>query len=209
VSEVGAIREADGSRETNEPDEAEVTGAASGPEDLRDDLVGPAEGLRRAMANFASGVTIVTAVDAGVHYAMTCNSFTSISLAPPLVMVSASQHGRFHDRMLAAGLWVVSVLAAGQGEIARHFANPHRDRRRQFEPIAHEISAITGSPMIHGALAWLECRTEELLTAGDHTIVVGSVLGAAVHDSERLPLTYFRGGFLDVPRSTARPTEGR
>lgn len=174
--------------------------------ELRDDLVGPAEGLRRAMANFASGVTIVTATDAGVHYAMTCNSFTSISLAPPLVMVSASQHGRFHDRLLSAGHWAVSVLAAGQGPVARHFADPHRDRQRQFEAIEHQISAITGSPLIHGALSWLECRTEQLMSAGDHTIVLGSVLGAEVHDAESLPLTYFRGDFLDVPRSAGRPT---
>ena len=186
-----------------------MVGEADGPEDLRDDLVGPAEGLRRAMANFASGVTIVTAVDDGVQWAMTCNSFTSISLAPPLVMVSASQHGRFHDRLLSAGRWAVSVLAAGQGDVARHFADPDRDRRRQFEPIDHEISAVTGSPMIQGALAWLECQTEQTLTAGDHTLVVGSVLGAAIHDSERLPLTYFRGGFLDVPRSAARPADHR
>ena len=177
-----------------------------GQRELRDDLVGPAEGLRRAMANFASGVTIVTATEAGMNYAMTCNSFTSISLAPPLVMVSASQHGRFHDRLLAAGSWAVSVLAAGQGDVARHFANPDRDRLRQFETIDHQISEVTGSPMIHGALAWLECRTEQVMAAGDHTIVLGSVIGAAVHDDERLPLTYFRGGFLDVPRSVARPT---
>lgn len=172
--------------------------------DLRDDLVDPsaaADGLRRAMANFASGVTIVTAQHDEVNWAMTCNSFTSISLAPPLVMVSASQHGRFHDQLLAAGTWAVSVLAEGQGEIARHFASPNRDRLRQFETIDHSISLITGSPVITGALAWLECRTTDVLTAGDHTIVVGGVLGAAVHDSERFPLTYFRGGFLDIPRS--------
>lgn len=182
----------------------------SAPGDLRDDLVessAAAEGLRRAMANFATGVTIVTAVDAGVHYAMTCNSFTSISLAPPLVMVSASQRGRFHDHLLAAGHWAVSVLATGQGSIARHFANPNRDRRRQFEEIDHQLSEVTGSPLITGALAWLECRTLEVLAAGDHTIVLGSVLGAAVHNDDGFPLTYFRGGFLDAPVPHRGPAE--
>ncbi|MDO5499738.1 MAG: flavin reductase family protein [Propionibacteriaceae bacterium] len=172
--------------------------------ELRDDLVerdAAAGGLRRAMANFATGVTVVTVTDGGVHYAMTCNSFTSISLDPPLVMVSASQKGRFHDHFLAVDHWSVSVLACGQGAIATHFANPHRDRPRQFEGIDHKLSERTGSPLIGGALAWLECRTTQVVPAGDHSIVLGSVLGAAVRDAtEASPLTYFRGQFVDLPR---------
>lgn len=170
--------------------------------DLRDDLVerdAAAEGLRRAMANFATGVTVVTVEHAGVPYAMTCNSFTSISLDPPLVMVSASRVGRFHDHFLAATTWAVSVLAEDQGPVARHFANPHRDRQRQFDAVAHRISERTGSPLIEGALAWLECRTIETVRAGDHTIVLGEVLGASVREQqEAYPLTYFRGKFLDL-----------
>lgn len=176
--------------------------AINGRHELRDDLVerdAAAEGLRRAMANFATGVAIVTATHDGVHYAMTCNSFTSISLDPPLVMVSASQIGRFHEHFLAVETWAVSVLASDQGQIARHFANPGRDRQRQFEMVPHRISERTGSPLVEGAIAWLECRTAETVGAGDHTIVLGSVLGAAVCDGEaERPLTYFRGGFVDL-----------
>ena len=170
--------------------------------DLRDDLVereGVAQGLRRAMANFATGVTIITCTRGDVHYAMTCNSFTSISLDPPLVMVSASQKGRFHEHFLAADAWAVSVLASGQGDVARHFANSARDRRRQFDTVEHQISECTGSPLVLGALAWLECRTAQLLPAGDHTIVLGEVLGAEVRETDSHPLTYFRGGFLELP----------
>lgn len=178
-----------------------------GAPDLRDDLIerdAAALGLRRAMANFATGVTIVTVSRDEVPYAMTCNSFTSISLDPPLVMVSSSQKGRFHDHFLAGDRWAVSVLASGQGPIARHFANPERDRRRQFDSVPHRISELTGAPLIDGALAWLECRTIRVVPAGDHTIVLGAVLGAEVSDSARgVPLTYFRGGFLDLPESRA------
>lgn len=173
-----------------------------GPGDERDDLVErdtAALGLRRAMANFATGVTIVTAHEDGVHYAMTCNSFTSISLDPPLVMVSASQIGRFHDHLLAVDTWAVSVLAEGQGPVARHFANPNRDRLRQFDAIRHRISPVSQSPLIEEALAWLECRTVETIRAGDHTLVLGAVVGAAVQEPiGRHPLTYFRGGFVDL-----------
>lgn len=175
----------------------------NGPGDLRDDLVErdtAARGLRKAMANFATGVTIVTVTRDGVHYAMTCNSFTSISLHPPLVMVSASQVGRFHDQFLAVDAWAVSVLASGQGAIARHFANPNRDRKRQFETVPHRISERTGAPLVEGALAWLECETIQVVPAGDHTIVLGSVLGAEVREEANAhPLTYFRGGFVDLP----------
>lgn len=170
--------------------------------DLRDDLVerdAAAHGLRRAMANFATGVTIITCTHDGVHYAMTCNSFTSISLDPPLVMVSASQKGRFHEHFLAVDTWAVSVLATGQGAIARHFANSARDRRRQFETVPHRISESTGAPVIEGSLAVLECRTVQVVPAGDHSIVLGAVLGAELHEDTARPLTYFRGGFLDLP----------
>lgn len=171
--------------------------------DLRDDLIesnAAAQGLRRAMANFATGVTIVTCVRDGVHYAMTCNSFTSISLDPPLVMVSASQKGRFHEHFIAVDSWAVSVLATGQGAIARHFANSARDRRRQFETVPHRVSERTGAALIEGSLAWLECNTVRVVPAGDHSIVLGSVLGAELHDqADARPLTYFRGGFLDLP----------
>lgn len=172
-------------------------------QDPRDDLVeqdAAAHGLRRAMANFATGVTIVTCHVDGVHYAMTCNSFTSISLDPPLVMVSASQKGRFHEHFLASDTWAVSVLAKGQGDIARHFANSARDRRRQFETVPHRVSEHSGAPLIEGALAWLDCRTVQVVPAGDHTIVLGAVLGAEVLGAGvTAPLTYFRGGFVDVP----------
>lgn len=175
----------------------------NGKSDLRDDLVGrdaAAQGLRRAMANFATGITIVTCVRDGVSYAMTCNSFTSISLAPPLVMVSASQKGQFYEHFTAVERWAVSVLANGQGAIARHFADASRDRLRQFEEIPHRISELTGAALVEGALAWLECATERQVPAGDHTIVLGAVLGAEVRAvADARPLTYFQGGFLELP----------
>ncbi|HHV21319.1 MAG TPA: flavin reductase [Propionibacterium sp.] len=170
--------------------------------DERDDLVerdAAAQGLRRAMANFATGVTVITCHRDGVHHAMTCNSFTSISLNPPLVMVSASQKGRFHQQFLASDTWAVSVLATGHGDVARHFADPGRDRLRQFAAVPHRISGHTGAALVEGALAWLECRTVEVLPAGDHTIVLGEVMGAEVNEQDgATPLTYFRGGFLDL-----------
>lgn len=167
----------------------------SGPEP-RDDLVGPGGELRAAMANFATGVTVITCRVGDELYAMTANSFTSISLAPPLVMVSISRTGRFLPALHAAGTWAVSLLAAGQGPLARRFADPRRDRATQFDGVPHEVSAHTGSPLLGGALAWLECRTDRTVVAGDHELFLGEVLAARHTDTTDVaPLTYFRGRF--------------
>ncbi|GAB3698760.1 flavin reductase family protein [Mariniluteicoccus flavus] len=163
----------------------------------RDDLVAAgAEDLRAAMANFATGVTVVTCRVGDELFAMTANSFTSISLDPPLVMVSISQRGRFLESIRAAGTWAVSLLAAGQAPVARHFADSRRDRHTQFDGVRVEMSAHTGSPLLHGALAWLECRTERTITAGDHELFLGAVIASRHSDAAAAePLTYFRGRF--------------
>lgn len=169
----------------------------------RDDLVAPqayapAADLRAAMANFATGVTVVTCRVGDTVAAMTANSFTSISLDPPLVMISISRHGRFIEALSGADTWAVSLLAQGQGRLARHFADPHRDRARQFDDIPHEVSAHTGSPLLGGALAWLECRTDQVIEAGDHRLFLGAVVAARYADAAGVrPLTYFRGAFSD------------
>lgn len=167
----------------------------SGP-DAREDLVGAGRELRAAMANFATGVTVITCRVGEELYAMTANSFTSISLAPPLVMVSISRAGRFLPVLHEAGAWAVSLLAADQGPLARHFADPRRDRTTQFDGLDHEVSPHTGSPLLGGALAWLECRTDRTVVAGDHELFLGAVLAARHTDAAGVePLTYFRGRF--------------
>ncbi|NNG18397.1 flavin reductase [Naumannella sp. ID2617S] len=155
--------------------------------------------MRQAMATFATGVTVITAQDGGQQHAMTANSFTSLSLTPPLVMVSVARAGRFHDPVVRAGRWAVSVLAADQQAIARWFADRGRDRDRQFEGLPVEQSELTGSPLLQGALAWFECRTEQLVEAGDHSLLIGAVLGCRVVEKPRRPLTYYRGEFLPGP----------
>lgn len=171
----------------------------AGTGELRDDLVqadGAAEGLRQAMTNFASGVIVVTTQDSAGSHAMTANSFTSISLCPPLVLISVTQLGSFHAHVIESGLWAVSVLASDQAGIAAHFANKNRDRTRQFEPVPHRVSERTGLPLIGGALAWLECRTTQTTPAGDHTLIIGEVLDSTLNPAGGFPLTYFRGGFV-------------
>lgn len=167
-------------------------------EELRDDLIGDGGrggALRAAMANFATGVCVVTAIQDGVPHAMTANSFTAISLDPPLVMISVRRVGRFHPVLMSSGEWAVSILSVGQEEIARHFARSGRDLASQFSGVDLTTAPHSGAPLINGAMAWLDCTTETTIEAGDHTMVLGAVTAAHRAGGDAEPLLYFRGGF--------------
>lgn len=150
------------------------------------------------MADFASGVTIVTARWAGTAHAMTATAFCSVSLEPPLVLVCVSRTSRFHAAVIQAGHWAVSLLDHDQELLARHFSNRSRDLATQFDAVPHHEGPVTGAPVIDGALGWLECETYATHDGGDHTIVVGRVLGTSEESSRDHPLTYYRGTYSPV-----------
>lgn len=154
-----------------------------------------AAAMRRTMADFASGVTLVTARWEGADHAMTATAFCSVSLDPPLVLVCVSKSSRFHTAATRAGGWAVSLLAADQGWVARHFANRGRDLRTQFDAVPHQPAPLSGAPLVDGALAWLECATDAQHDAGDHTILVGRVLRTSDESADAEPLTYYRGTY--------------
>ncbi|GAC1325646.1 MAG: flavin reductase family protein [Mycobacteriales bacterium] len=152
--------------------------------------VDPVE-YRRVVGRFATGITVVTTQVDGAHHAMTVNSFTSVSLEPVLVLISVEKIARFHPAVLAAGTWGVSVLAAGQEDVARWFATRGRaSTEDQFDGIRHRHGALTGSVLLDDALATLECRTVSVTDAGDHSVVLGEVLGVD-RPAGGEPLLYF------------------
>jgi flavin reductase (DIM6/NTAB) family NADH-FMN oxidoreductase RutF len=155
----------------------------------------PPEALRHAMSHFASGVTIVTALVGGVAHAMTATAFSSVSLDPPLGLVCVGKASRFHAAVGSTDRWAVSVLAADQERLARHFSHSGRDLLTQFDEVPHEAAPISGAPLILGATMWLECLTYARHDAGDHTIVVGEVVWVADPHVSRAPLTYYRGSY--------------
>jgi flavin reductase (DIM6/NTAB) family NADH-FMN oxidoreductase RutF len=151
---------------------------------------------RRVVGRFATGVTVVTTVDpAGEHHAMTCNSFTSVSLEPVLVLFCAEKIARFHDAVLASGTWAVSVLGERQEHVSRQFAVRGREIEAQFEGLDHTYGELTGAAVLTGALASLECRTVSTTHAGDHTVVIGEVLALGVPDPLGDPLLYYEGRY--------------
>ncbi|MBM2620112.1 flavin reductase family protein [Actinoplanes sp. LDG1-06] len=134
--------------------------------------------LRKAYGAFATGVTVVTVGGAAPH-GMTANSFTSVSLDPPLVLVCVDRTAQMHGRIDTEPVFGVSVLAAEHDKLARHFADPDRpEGAPQFDGVDWEPGPRTGVPLISRALAWFECEVARRYDGGDHTIVLGRLLTA-------------------------------
>ncbi|GLF98794.1 flavin reductase family protein [Streptomyces yaizuensis] len=132
--------------------------------------------LRRTFGAFATGVTVVTAGGPTPH-GMTANSFTAVSLDPPLVLVCVGRDAVMHRVLSTAAHFGVSILAAGQQPVARHFADRSRPLGAgQFETVGWSPGPATGAPLIDGALAQLECAAWRGYDGGDHTVFLGRVL---------------------------------
>jgi len=159
--------------------------------------------LRSALRRFATGVTVVAAGRERPR-GMTANSFTSVSLDPPLILICASRTARIHESVLASGAFTVSILAAHQEHIARHFADHARPRGdAEFAVAPWWPGPLTRAPILHGALAWLECALAAVYVGGDHSIFLGRVLATGCGASPD-GLLFFGGGFHRHP---SRPAE--
>jgi flavin reductase (DIM6/NTAB) family NADH-FMN oxidoreductase RutF len=150
--------------------------------------------LREAMAQFATGVTVLTASGERCH-GMTANAFSSVSLDPPLVLVCVARAARMHQAITTAGCFAVSVLGCEQLDVARHFADRRRpDGLAQFDPVDWVPGQRTGAPLVKGSLAWLECELADTFDGGDHSIFIGRVLTSCA-GGEQEALVFFGGAF--------------
>lgn len=155
--------------------------------------------FRRVLGHFASGVTVVTAHapdDPAGPAGFACQSFSSLSLDPPLVTFMVARTSTTWPRIARAGAFCVNILGADQGALCRGFAVSGADK---FAGVAHSPAPVTGSPLLHDVPAWVDCRIQAVHTGGDHLIVVGRVeaLGATADedgDGEG-PLLFHRGAF--------------
>ncbi len=157
-----------------------------------DPVISP-EHYRATLGHFCSGVTVLTAsaTAAGAGPAgMTCQSFCALSLDPPLILVCPGKSSSSWPSIEAAGGFAVNVLAEDQEELGRVFAAKGVDK---FAGVGWSPAPVTGAPLLTGALAWLECRLEQLHDAGDHLIAVGRVLDLQAREGR--PLLFFRGGY--------------
>jgi flavin reductase (DIM6/NTAB) family NADH-FMN oxidoreductase RutF len=150
---------------------------------------------RRAMGRFASGVTVVTTRAGDIDHAMTANAFTSVSLEPMLVLVCVELEARFHDAVVDAGVWGVSVLNGSGRAASEWLATRGRPLHGQLDRIAHHVGPVTGVPLLDESLATMECRTAAVYPGGDHSIVLGEVVAIATQDSDDGALVHFRGRY--------------
>jgi 3-hydroxy-9,10-secoandrosta-1,3,5(10)-triene-9,17-dione monooxygenase reductase component len=150
--------------------------------------------MREVLGHFASGVTVVTATTAEGPLGFTCQSFSSLSLDPPLVAFAPARSSRTWPRLRAIGRFCVNVLAEGQDAVSQNFARSGDDKFTgvRWTPSAH------GSPVLDDVVAWIDGELWAEYDGGDHTIVVARVLDLGAH-ADRRPLLFHRGtyGLLD------------
>lgn len=152
----------------------------------------PGAAFRSALGQLAAGVNIVTMCDAhGNKLGLTATAVTSVSLDPPLILVCVNNHARSAAALLEGAPFIVHILAAGQEALARHFASPVADK---FAELAYHMTP-SGSPLLTGALAHIECVSHQIYPGGDHIIVVGRVVDTHISSDASAPLLYFRGQF--------------
>lgn len=160
-----------------------------------------AEQFRGVMAEFATGVTVVTGRDEnGEPVGFTANAVCSVSLEPPLLLICADLGSKSLAALLGAGRFAVSVLGAKDGRLALQFADGARSDRFRGLDLRGDGD---DPPILAAALAWMRCEVRRNLDAGDHTIVIGEVRECGSTDAGA-PLVFFRGRFstvADLPRS--------
>lgn len=152
--------------------------------------VGPAF-FRELLGRFASGVAVLTTrTPDGSVAGMTASSVSSVSLDPPLLSVCVDLSAEIHQPLFDVGMFVINILADDQEELSRRFAAKGTDR---FAGVGYR-TVEAGLPVLNGTVAHIECRVQHTFPAGDHSIVVGRVVGGRVEERRR-PLIYYRGGY--------------
>ena len=176
---------------------------AVGPDERLPDAVADPRRLRTVLGHFCTGVTVVSALargsgdgdGAGTPVGFACQSFSSLSLDPPLVSFNVARSSASWPRIAHAGHFCVNVLAADQGGLCRGFAVSGATVADKFADVDWSPTPGTGSPRIAGALAWIDCTIHAVHIGGDHLIVLGRVCDLAVERTDTGPLLFYRGAF--------------
>lgn len=170
--------------------------------------------FRRLLGYFATGVTVVTTIEhrpdgSTVPWGTTMNSFSSLSLDPPLVMVAIGRERSIQPIIRAVNLFAVNILAEDAQALSDCFAGaPVTPSRAEFCGAQHHEGAL-GLPILDDAVAAFECRLQTVHDAGDHSIFIGRVESAEDIRRPALPLLYFRGRYLRIERAASAELLGK
>ncbi len=155
------------------------------------------EDFKGALGSWASGVTVVTTRLEDLVYGITVSSFSSLSMEPRLILVSLQDTNHLPHMIRKSGHFGVSILALGQEDVSAYFSTSGRSPLPEFDGGFRTVTFETGSPLIDGAIAQIDCELEQALPGGDHTIAIGRVVGATF-DPDKLPLMYFRRAYRSL-----------
>ena len=144
--------------------------------------------FRDAAARFASGVTVAAAAHDGLQHVITATAFASLSIEPPMVLLALDRAGKLIRLVRGGGHVGLSVLSAAQETIGRTASTRGREPQAAIGEVQTTV-AVTGAPILVGALAWFDCEVESISEHGDHAIIVGRVVAAG--NSDGSPLLYF------------------
>jgi 3-hydroxy-9,10-secoandrosta-1,3,5(10)-triene-9,17-dione monooxygenase reductase component len=151
------------------------------------------ERFKEAMGTFATGITVVAGLEDGNPVGFTCQSFVSLSIDPPYIALAPARTSTTWPRIARAGSFCVNVLSDSQRELCQGFAVSGGNK---FEGVEWRPAPETGSPLLEGSLAWVDCRVELVHDAGDHELIIGRVLDLGV--GEGSPLLFFKSAFATV-----------
>lgn len=150
--------------------------------------------MRTVLGHFATGLTVVTALGSDGPVGFTCQSFTSLSLEPPLISINPTKGSSSWPKIRDIGQFAVNILPAGAEELALSFSRRGIDR---FNGVEWQHSP-NRNPHLAGALAWVDCELEAEHDAGDHTIAIARVKQLKAAETAHRPLLFFRGGFAGL-----------
>ncbi|MGE0228552.1 MAG: flavin reductase family protein [Dehalococcoidia bacterium] len=143
------------------------------------------------IGRFATGVTVLTFSTPEVTRGMTANAVASLSLDPTLLIACVEKRTSAHNRLQQTDSFALNILAEDQVDLSKLFARPGVEDMGGVD----YRTAVTGSPIIEGVLAWLDCGVHDRLDGGDHTIFVGRVLELSLERPEARPLLFYAGGY--------------
>jgi flavin reductase (DIM6/NTAB) family NADH-FMN oxidoreductase RutF len=161
--------------------------------------------FRKAMGSFATGVTVITVDQDGEVHGMTANAFCSVSLDPVLVLVCVDHRARTHAHLHARKRFGINVLRSDQQAISEYYARSVENHQHAEAAGASFERTRHGTPVLGGALAYLECRLYATQQAGDHTIFIAEVEHVVVREGE--PLLFFRGRYREMSESQPGPAD--
>jgi flavin reductase (DIM6/NTAB) family NADH-FMN oxidoreductase RutF len=150
------------------------------------------QAFRQTLGRFASGITVVTMQLENEVRGITVSAFLSVSLEPPLVLVSVDKKAHSHERMMKSERYGVSILSEGQQALSNHFAG-------RAPEVIPEFDTLDGFPVLKNAVAQLVCKTVQHVDAGDHTLFIGQIERLTWQEDAK-PLVYFHGGYQKIEK---------